>query len=107
MLTATDNGNSGDTFRIKIWDKNNGDAVVYPCQIAQQDGLSASAKPIVFPAGLGGWMDEAQPYLERIFITKPEFKTRGLEFMRNLLYSTDNVEMVLEDLRKAGLELVG
>ncbi len=29
MLTAVDNGNSGDTFRIKIWDKDNGDAVVY------------------------------------------------------------------------------
>ena len=29
MLTAVDNGNSGDTFRIKIWDKDNGDTVVY------------------------------------------------------------------------------
>ena len=29
MLTVADNGNSGDTFRIKIWDKDNGDTVVY------------------------------------------------------------------------------
>ena len=29
MLTAVDNGNSGDAFRIKIWDKDASDAVVY------------------------------------------------------------------------------
>ena len=29
MVTVVDNGNSGDTFRIKIWDNDNGGAVVY------------------------------------------------------------------------------
>lgn len=29
LLTAVDNGNSGDTFRIKIWDIDNTDTVVY------------------------------------------------------------------------------
>ena len=38
MLTAVDNGNSGDTFRIKIWDKNNGDAVVYDNKLGDGDG---------------------------------------------------------------------
>ena len=41
MLTATDgqiNGGGGvDTFRIKIWDKNNGDAVVYDNQMSEGD----------------------------------------------------------------------
>jgi hypothetical protein len=29
MVTVVDNGNSGDTFRIKIWDNNNNGEVVY------------------------------------------------------------------------------
>ena len=40
MLTATDgqiNGGGVDKFRIKIWDKNNGDAVVYDNQMGQGD----------------------------------------------------------------------
>jgi hypothetical protein len=37
MLTAVDNGNGGDTFRIKIWDKDNGDAVVYDNQMGALD----------------------------------------------------------------------
>ncbi len=37
MLTAIDNDNSGDTFRIKIWDKDAGDAVVYDNQSAADD----------------------------------------------------------------------
>lgn len=43
MLTATDgqvNGGGGiDTFRIKIWDKNDGDAVVYDNQAGVSDDL--------------------------------------------------------------------
>jgi hypothetical protein len=35
MLTGTDG--SPDTFRIKIWDKDNGDAVVYDNQMGQAD----------------------------------------------------------------------
>jgi hypothetical protein len=35
MLTATDG--SPDTFRIKIWDKDNGDALVYHNQIGVGD----------------------------------------------------------------------
>jgi len=45
MLTATDGQISGgggvDTFRIKIWDKNNGDAVVYDNQMSQGDDSNA------------------------------------------------------------------
>jgi parallel beta-helix repeat protein len=37
MLTATDNGKSGDTFRIKIWDKDNADALIYDNQIVSDD----------------------------------------------------------------------
>ena len=44
MLTACDaavtgscQGSSEDTFRIKIWDKNNGDAVVYDNQPGSSD----------------------------------------------------------------------
>ena len=35
MLTAIDG--SPDTFRIKIWDKDNGDAVVYDNQMGAED----------------------------------------------------------------------
>jgi hypothetical protein len=35
MLTATDG--SPDTFRIKIWDKDDGDAVVYDNQMGAGD----------------------------------------------------------------------
>ncbi|MEZ4868660.1 MAG: choice-of-anchor Q domain-containing protein [Caldilineaceae bacterium] len=45
MLTATDgqvNGGGGiDKFRIKIWDKNNGDVVVYDNQMGQGDDSNA------------------------------------------------------------------
>ena len=37
MLTAVDNGNSGDTFRIKIWDKDAGDGVVYDNKMGSGD----------------------------------------------------------------------
>ena len=37
MLTAVDNGNSGDTFRIKIWDKDAGDGVVYDNKMSSGD----------------------------------------------------------------------
>jgi len=41
MLTATDGqiagGGGVDTFRIKIWDKDNGDAVVYDNQMGEGD----------------------------------------------------------------------
>ena len=45
MLTATDgqiNGGGGvDTFRIKIWDRDNGDAVVYDNQMSEGDDSNA------------------------------------------------------------------
>jgi hypothetical protein len=45
MLTATDSqikgGGGVDTFRIKIWDKNNGDAVVYDNQMGEADDSHA------------------------------------------------------------------
>ena len=37
MLTAIDNSNTGDTFRIKIWDKDNDDALVYDNQTTSED----------------------------------------------------------------------
>jgi len=37
MLTAVDNGNAGDTFRIKIWDKDAGDGVVYDNKMGSGD----------------------------------------------------------------------
>jgi len=47
MLTATDSGiNSGgnaDTFRIKIWNKDNGDAVVYDSQMGASDDVNDGA----------------------------------------------------------------
>ncbi|AKD04810.1 T9SS type A sorting domain-containing protein [Pontibacter korlensis] len=51
MLTATDGDlaatKTSDEFRIKIWDKNNGDAVVYDKEL----GISDDADPIT---SLGG-----------------------------------------------------
>jgi hypothetical protein len=49
MLTATDGqvngGGDVDTFRIKIWDKDNGDAVVYDNQMgADDDDMSAGTE---------------------------------------------------------------
>jgi hypothetical protein len=42
MLTATDG--SPDTFRIKIWDKDNGDALVYDNQMGEaDDGYAGTA----------------------------------------------------------------
>jgi hypothetical protein len=37
MMTVVDNGNNGDTFRIKIWDKQAGDGVVYDNKMGQGD----------------------------------------------------------------------
>ncbi len=37
--TATSKGSGADTFRMKIWNKNNGDAVVYDNQIGAPDRL--------------------------------------------------------------------
>jgi hypothetical protein len=45
MLTATDGQVSGgggvDTFRIKIWDKNNADAIIYDNQLGEADDIYA------------------------------------------------------------------
>jgi hypothetical protein len=56
-------------------------------------------------ANLWGGGDDAQPYLERIFQLQTEFEKQGLELMRNPLYSDENMDMVLDGLRKAGLAL--
>ena len=38
QLSANDGGSGGeDTFRIKIWDKDNGDTVVYDIQITDTE----------------------------------------------------------------------
>jgi hypothetical protein len=50
LLTATDGGNKGaDKFRIKIWDKNNGDTVVYDNATGSPDDLDTAT-----PQELGG-----------------------------------------------------
>jgi hypothetical protein len=48
-------------------------------------------------------VDEAQPCLGKIFLVQLNFKTRGLELMRNQLYSDENVHRLLEDLHKTEL----
>ncbi|WP_256623124.1 PKD domain-containing protein [Methanolobus chelungpuianus] len=51
MLTATDGGNKGvDTFRIKIWDRSNNDAVIYDNQVGSSD-KSDSANPTTIVSG--------------------------------------------------------
>lgn len=46
MLTAADSalpgGGESDTFRIKIWDKDNGDVVVYDSQMGDVDEADAT-----------------------------------------------------------------
>lgn len=44
MLTATDGTPKGnaDTFRMKIWDKDNSDAVVYDNQMGAADDADAN-----------------------------------------------------------------
>ena len=37
MITAVDNGNGGDTFRIKIWDRDSGNGVVYDNHMGSGD----------------------------------------------------------------------
>lgn len=59
LLTATDSGINGggnaDAFRIKIWDKNNGDAVVYDNQMGAgddtNDGTALGGGSIVIHSG--------------------------------------------------------
>lgn len=58
MLTAVDNGNRGDTFRIKLWNKDNGDTVVYDNQNHagddDYDGTVIGGGNIVVHTGKGG-----------------------------------------------------
>jgi hypothetical protein len=48
MLTATDSAISGggdeDKFRIKIWDKNDGDVIVYDNQLGENDDSYAGTE---------------------------------------------------------------
>lgn len=51
LLTATDGGNKGaDMFRIKIWDKNNGDTVVYDNAMGSSEDIEG-ANPQVIGGG--------------------------------------------------------
>jgi hypothetical protein len=79
MLTATDgqvNGGGGiDKFRIKIWDKNNGDAVVYDNQMGQGDDSNAGTvlgggSIVIHKGGVNGASldDEATVQPNRIFL---------------------------------------
>jgi hypothetical protein len=42
LLSVIDGGSTGDRFRIKIWDRANGDAVVYDNQVGAADDASAT-----------------------------------------------------------------
>jgi hypothetical protein len=79
MLTATDgqvNGGGGvDKFRIKIWDKNNGDAVVYDNQMGQGDDSNAGTalgggSIVIHKGGANGASvdDDANAQPNRIFL---------------------------------------
>ena len=61
-------------------------------------------EPLVRAAVLGqlGRADDAQPYLQKLLSLQPTFQDRGRHFVRRLLYSKENVDMVYEGLKKAG-----
>ena len=63
----------------------------------------------IFPrAAVSGQLskiDEAQSHPEQIIPIQPASVTRRLELMRDKIYSDENSVMVLEGLRKAGLEM--
>jgi hypothetical protein len=47
LLTVNDEGNSGDKFRIKIWDKDDSDAVVYDNKIGVSDDIDAADPQVI------------------------------------------------------------
>ena len=62
-------------------------------------------EPLFRAAVLGqlGRKDDAEPYVKRLLEMQPTFKTHGRELIRRLLYSDENVDMVVRGLEKAGL----
>lgn len=61
-------------------------------------------EPLVNAAVLGqiGRTKDAQPYLQKLLSLQPNFKDRGRDLIRRLLFSEENVDMVYEGLQKAG-----
>ena len=66
-------------------------------------------QPLVRAAVFGrlGRTSDAAPYLQDLLRLQPEFQSRGRELMRRHFYTDGYVEMLLEGLYRAGLELVG
>jgi hypothetical protein len=46
MLTLYDGGNSGDTFRIKIWDKDASNAIVYDSGTNLSNDMTVGLLPL-------------------------------------------------------------
>ena len=63
--------------------------------------------PLIWAATLGqlGRTPEAQNALAELLQLKPDFASRGRDLMERLVFLDENVEMLLDRLRKAGLEL--
>jgi adenylate cyclase len=63
--------------------------------------------PLIRAATLGqlGRSAEAQSALAELLQLKPDFASRATGLMQRLVFSDENVEMLLEGLRKAGLEM--
>ncbi len=57
LLTAIDSqingGGNIDKFRIKIWDKNNGDSIVYDNAPGSDDIDQSQGTPLIAPSGNG------------------------------------------------------
>ena len=49
--------------------------------------------------------DDAQTYVKRLLDMQPKFNNQGRELIRRLLYSDENVDMVVGGLEKAGLSI--
>jgi hypothetical protein len=62
--------------------------------------------PLIQATTLGrpGRITEAQSALEQLLQSKPDFASRAADLMRRLVQTEEDVEMLLNGLRKAGLE---
>lgn len=55
--------------------------------------------------GILGRVDEAQPFVEELLQIRPAFRERSRDYVRRLFIIDEHVDMILEGLRKAGLEV--
>ncbi len=65
--------------------------------------------PLARAAALGhvGRTEEAERHVQDLLAVQPEFRDKGREMISRLLYADDNVDLVLDGLRRAGLEVGG